>query len=73
MKTKALLTLPDATTPRYLAKPEAARLFGVSPRTLDSWMSRRLVPFYRIGRTIRFDPDDIQKHLQGNHRVGGAA
>ena len=59
--------------PRYLDKTSAADLFGVSPRTLDSWMSRRLVPFYRIGRTVRFDPDDIQKHLQAAHRVGGVA
>ena len=64
-------TEPASPPSAYLDKLQAAALFGISPRTLDCWMKRRLLPFLRIGRTIRFDRADIARHLQSTHRVGG--
>lgn len=38
---------------------EAAQMLGISPRTLEEWVGRREVPFYRIGRLVRFSVTDL--------------
>jgi excisionase family DNA binding protein len=50
-----------ATLPRlYLRPDEAARVIGVSRRTLSAWQSARVIGFRRVGRTILFSVADIQ-------------
>lgn len=53
----------------YLDKFQAARHLGIAPRTLDVWMAKRLVPFFKIGRTIRFKRDEIDAFLRDRCRV----
>ena len=60
-----LTTIGDKDTatplPRlYLRPDEAARVIGVSRRTLSAWQSARVIAFRRIGRTILFSVADIQ-------------
>lgn len=53
----------DTTAPLprlYLRPDEAARVIGVSRRTLSAWQSARVIAFRRIGRTILFSVADIQ-------------
>ena len=45
-----------------------ARL-SVSKRTLDSLMQRRLIPYIKIGRSVRFDPQDVEEVIR-KRRVG---
>ena len=41
----------------------------ISPRTLDSWMRRGLVPFLKVGgKTVRFRLEDVLEKLNA-HRV----
>ena len=47
----------------YLTKQDVARLLQVSVRTVENFMSRGLLPFFRIGRTVRFRLKDIEAHL----------
>lgn len=56
--------------PRYLDKRGVAAMFGVHIRTVDSWMRRRLIGFLKIGRSVFFDPADIERHLHDHCRVG---
>ena len=50
-----------ASLPRlYLRPDEAARVIGVSRRTLSAWQSARVIGFRRIGRTVLFSVADIQ-------------
>ena len=50
-----------AALPRlYLRPGEAARVIGISRRTLSEWQSSRVIGFRRIGRTILFSVADIQ-------------
>ena len=50
-----------AALPRlYLRPDEAARVIGISRRTLSEWQSSRVIGFRRIGRTILFSVADIQ-------------
>ena len=57
--------------PRYRAvlvnlidkKQMAARL-SVTPRTLENWMKRGLVPYIRIGRVVRYDLEEVMRTLK---------
>ncbi len=55
----------------YLDKPEAARLLVISERTLDVWLRKRLIPFFKIGRTVRFSAADIDAFLKARCRIAG--
>lgn len=37
----------------------AAEWLGISPRTLEEYVSARTVPFTKIGRLIRFSDEDL--------------
>jgi excisionase family DNA binding protein len=63
-----LTTIRDKDTaaplPRlYLRPDEAARVIGVSRRTLSAWQSARVIGFRRVGRTILFSVADIQNAI----------
>ena len=50
-----------AALPRlYLRPDEAARVIGVSRRTLSAWQSARIIGYRRVGRTVLFSVADIQ-------------
>lgn len=63
----------ESTTPtrHYLTKTDVARMLAVSPRTIDTWMKRGTLPYFRIGtKLVRFDEGDIRTTLQTSCRVG---
>jgi hypothetical protein len=39
----------------YITKQGMAVRMKVTPRTIDAWMAKGLVPYRKIGRTVRFD------------------
>ena len=48
---------------RYITKTEMARRLSVTPRTIETWMHKGLVPFRKIGRTVRFDWGEVCAHF----------
>jgi excisionase family DNA binding protein len=56
-------------TSEWLDTKQAAPLLGVTPRTLQNWQARRLLPFFKIGRCIRYKRSDIEQHLATRCRV----
>ena len=62
-------------THHLLNKKEAAAFLNIHPRTLDGWVCRRLVPFYKLGRgrnaPVRFKLSDLDTMLE-QCRVGSA-
>ena len=46
--------------PIFVKKPEAAKALGVSPRTLDNWVARRIIPYVAI---VRDTPGDLLDDL----------
>jgi excisionase family DNA binding protein len=47
--------------PRFYLRPdEAARVIGVSGRTLSAWQPARVIGFRRVGRTVLFSVADIR-------------
>lgn len=54
----------------YLTKIEVAQLFKLTTRCIDSWIALGRLPYYKIGRTIRFRRSDIREYLDRHYRVG---
>ena len=52
------------TEPMLVDKDEAARLLGVSPRTIEAWAAARKIPSVKLGQgkrsPLRFRPADLR-------------
>jgi predicted DNA-binding transcriptional regulator AlpA len=49
--------------------PAKARRLGKTLRTVDNWMSRGRLPYYKIGRSVEFRWSEAQHHLAQTTRV----
>jgi excisionase family DNA binding protein len=51
--------------PRPMTKAELAEFLGVSPRTVDNYVSARRIPFIKLGpRLVRFRLADVERALK---------
>jgi excisionase family DNA binding protein len=53
----------------FATKQEVADRYRVSVRTIDSWMKSRGMPFFKIGKAVRFcvhDTDEWFKAFKNN-------
>ena len=50
-------------------KAEIAKMLGMTIRTVDNWMGRGLIPYFKIGRSVRFRKNDVVQHLNQCTRV----
>lgn len=48
---------------RLLTTAEAAAYFQVTERTVEAWRAKRLLPYRKIGRTIRYRFGDLLQAL----------
>ena len=62
-------TGPEVSAERLLSKKELAPRLNVAVRTVDSWMQRGLLPYLKIGRSVRFRWSDVMEGLE-RFRVG---
>jgi excisionase family DNA binding protein len=53
----------------FIGKPEIARRLNKTIRTVDNWMQRGILPYYKIGRSVEFKWSDVESHLQQTCRV----
>ena len=53
----------------FIDKSEIARRLNKTIRTVDNWMKRGLLPYYKIGRSVVFKWSDVETHLKANCRV----
>ncbi len=49
---------------------EVAQRLGKTLRTVDNWMGRGILPYYKIGRSVSFRWSEIERHLAATCRVG---
>ena len=58
--------MPDSSNKRLLKPEEVARITGLSKETLAQWRSqKRGIPYLKLERGVRYDPDDVQAYLEG--------
>ena len=57
---------------QMMNKEQMAAFAGVTTPTISNWMKSGLVPYLKIGKTVRFDPEAVMKHLH-KYKQGGHA
>lgn len=50
----------------HLSIAEAAKYLNATERWLRRAVFERRVPYYKLGRLVRFDPDDLDRYLEAN-------
>ena len=55
-----------------LTKHQIALRAGVSMRTIESWMAKKLIPHIKIRKTVRFHWPDVEQALKRSFGVGYA-
>lgn len=50
--------------PKLLKPKEAAEVLSVSERTLWNLTRNEEIPAVRIGRSVRYDPDDLREWIE---------
>lgn len=56
---------------RWVGKKEVAEHFKISVRTVDNWMKRRLLPYIRTGRNVRFKLSEAEETINRCFKVQG--
>ncbi len=54
------------TFPTLLTSEEAAEVLGIKPGTLEVWRCthRYPLPYVKVGRSVRYRPDDLEQFLR---------
>lgn len=52
-----------------LTRSQLAARCGLSLRTIDDLASRGILPFFKIGKSIRFDPTEVEAALRERFHV----
>jgi len=55
---------PASFEKSWVGKRIVAKHLGVTPRTIDSWMKRGLLPYIRVGRNVRFKLRDVDDSVR---------
>jgi len=61
---RGMTNLPALTSNTLKTKREAAHYLQIGSRTLDDWMKRKMVPFFKIGKVVRFKVSDLDASLE---------
>ena len=54
----------------YLDITTLAERLGIKRSTLYAWAEQGSIPYIKLGRLLRFDPDEIDRWLQAHRRDG---
>lgn len=49
---------------KYLSPEELAINLSISKMTIYNWIYQRKIPFFKIGRLVRFREEDIERWLK---------
>jgi len=56
---------------KLLTPQDLASYLNISIETIYSWTSMKRIPFYKVGRLVRFDLGEINKWLEGRKQKVG--
>jgi excisionase family DNA binding protein len=57
---------PNQNEVRLMNIRDAARYLGTTPATLYTKIWRREIPFVKLGRSVRFDVNDLDALIEGS-------
>lgn len=64
--------VPDTAAEPLLTYQQAAKILGVTPRTVWNLVDNGLLPAIRFGRSVRIDPADLRSFIERCKRGGGS-
>lgn len=53
---------------KLLTIQETAEVLGVKVPTLYNWVSERKITVVKVGRLVKFDPNDLREFIEKNKR-----
>ena len=56
-----VVAVSNEVVAKWLCVDELAQILDVSPATIQRWCRERRIPHVRVGRTIRFTPDQLAR------------
>jgi DNA-binding transcriptional MerR regulator len=60
----------ETTTPTLIRKKELAQRLSVSPRTIDNWVSRRVIPYIQLASRFNlYDPEAVIVALRKTYQI----
>jgi len=70
MADKPLTTPLVEHEPLFIRKEELARRLGVSARTIDNWISKRMIPVIATSQRLHlFDVEEVRAALVDNFKI----
>ena len=69
MKTEKLKT--DLAAEGFLTKTQVAVRLNRSVKTVNNWMRRKILPYYKPGRSVLFRWSEVVAHLEANYLRAG--
>jgi excisionase family DNA binding protein len=51
---------------QLLTASDVARILKVTVRTIMTYKANRTLPYYQVGRVLRFRSADVEKHIEDN-------
>jgi len=61
---------PSAPAPKLLTARDAAKALAICEKTLWAFTDRGEIPVVRIGRSVRYDPQDLSRWIEFRKRIG---
>lgn len=68
-KTDMTTGQPSPPPEGFIGKAEVAQRLNKTLRTVDNWMQRGILPYYKIGRSVEFKWSEVEAHLAQTCRV----
>jgi DNA-binding transcriptional MerR regulator len=60
----------ETTAPTLIRKKELAQRLSVSPRTIDNWVSRRVIPYIQLSSRFNlYDPEAVIEALRKTYQI----
>ena len=63
------LMIEETKTEGFIGKAEVARRLGKTTRTVDAWMKRGILPYYKPDRCVLFRWSDVEEQIVRKYRV----
>ena len=66
----SLETMPNGQPAEgFITKADVAQRTGKTVRTVDNWMKRGILPYFKVRHSVLFKWADVEAHLAANYRI----
>ncbi len=61
--------MSNLTLPAKVTRHQLAALLSLSVRSVDQLAAKGEIPYFKIGKSVRFDPVEVEAHLRQTAHV----